>query len=130
MLFRSNTDISSFITNISFTGDGYTSDPGAMTPLRVTVSPEGDLTGGPVAGVFYGYVDTPEMVFLSVNAGDMEGQVYDLSLRSTPIATGFGRWTRISLEAGPVPEPSSLVTLGIGLATIAGLAWRRQRHPR
>ena len=44
-------------------------------------------------------------------------------------ATGVGHWVHTSLGVTPVSEPASLVMLGIGLATIAGLA-RRNRKGR
>jgi hypothetical protein len=54
----------------------------------------------------------------------------NVTLTSTPL---FGNPARapingIEIVANPVPEPSTLALLGLGVITVGGLAWRRRRE--
>jgi hypothetical protein len=124
-----NTDISGIIANLSFTGEGFTFNLLLnLSPESVTVTPAGDLTRGSGLSDFIGNMASgpSSTEHIVVQAFAMDAQLYVLNLNGDLFASGIGHWTRsISLGAAPVPEPASLATLGIGLATIAGVAWRR-----
>ena len=64
-----------------------------------------------------------------VNGIEIMGRLY-MQQGEPPVNTinsGYGLVTGFSTTAAPVPEPSSMLLLASGLATILGYGWRRKR---
>jgi glucose/arabinose dehydrogenase len=55
---------------------------------------------------------------------DLDGELYALITSSAPNGTGG---VVFRLAAAPIPEPGSLVLLGIGIAGLLGYNWRRRK---
>jgi hypothetical protein len=125
-----NTDISTFITSLSFTIDGLTFTAPSLHPEGVTVTSAGDLTMGSGLNRFVG-PDTTATFALLVRTGGMIGQDYDASSTTTgeTEGTGIGHWTLLLGEPAPVPEPSSFILCGIGGLGLIAVLLRRRRNP-
>jgi PEP-CTERM motif len=124
-----DTDISSFIIHLAFTGGGSSSPFGlpAFSPLDVTVTPTGDLTRGSGFGILQGF-DPSSTFDLIVNASGRSDQEYKVNSTSGDlVSSGVGHWTHTLLPLPAVPEPSTLVLATIGGVGALGYRWRRKR---
>jgi hypothetical protein len=124
-----DTDISSFITNLSFEGGGSSSpfELPAFRPLGVTVAPTGDLTRGSGFGIFQGF-DPSSTLELIVNAAGTNDREFTVQMASGDlVSSGVGHWTFAERPGTTVPEPPSLLLLSTALLPM--LVWQL-RHRR
>ena len=128
-----DTDISSFITNLSFEGGGSSSpfELPAFRPLGVTVAPTGDLTRGSGFGIFQGF-DFSSTFELLVNAVGTDDREFTVQMASGDlVSSGVGHWTFAERPGTTVPEPPSLLLLSTALLPM--LIWQirhRREAPR
>jgi PEP-CTERM motif len=124
-----DTDISSFITNLSFEGGGSSSrfELPAFRPLGVTVSTMGDLTRGSGFGIFQGF-DPSSTLELIVNATGTLDQEYTLQTTSGDlVSSGVGHWFFAERPGTTVPEPSTLTLAGVGVLCLISMVRLRRR---
>jgi hypothetical protein len=127
-----NTDISSFVTNLSFTVSlnavpDITFDPTTgFVPDGVTVTPTGEFT----SGRFEGNGDQGG-VSLDVDASSLESS-FILSIGGVgggELLTGEGAWSGPSAME-PVPEPGTWALVSVGALMLAVYGQRRRgTHP-
>ncbi len=124
-----DTDISSFITNLSFEGGGSRSpfELPAFRPLGVTVAPTGDLTRGSGFGIFQGF-DFSSTFELLVNAVGTNDREFTVQMASGDlVSSGVGHWTFSERPGTAVPEPSTLTLAGVGVLCLISMVRLRRR---
>ena len=124
-----DTDISSFIANLSFKGGGSSSpfELPAFRPLGVTVAPTGDLTRGSGFGIFQGF-DPSSTLELIVNAAGTNDQEFTVQTASGDlVSSGVGHWTFAERPGTAVPEPSTLTLAGVGVLCLISMVRLRRR---
>lgn len=98
-----------------------------FTARRVVTTDPGQYVGtGSLSPYFYAfaaaYADNPAIVFLPE---------YTTAVSDLPSVTGSETFTYYYGTSFPVPEPASVVSMGVGILGLAGLARaRRRRYPR
>jgi hypothetical protein len=127
------TDISSFITNLSFTANidvpPFTFDPASGFSAKVFVDPDGELTSGPPGegdSTFEGQSNENNgfKANLQVITCGMDCSSIDVSIESGGIASGSSDWCNndpntppiffcVPGSPPPVPEPATLVLLAL-----------------
>jgi hypothetical protein len=128
-----NTDISSFITDLSFawnplfTNDNLIFDVASgFHPEGVTVTPAGDLTKGPGKNLLTG-ADASNAAQLQIGTDGLFG-VVSLFWNFAPFS-GIDLWQRSPIPIGePVPEPATWALFGVGALMLAVYGQRRRNR--
>jgi hypothetical protein len=147
------TDISSFITNLSFTASidvpPFTFDPASgFVAQPVFVAPDGELgdSSSGVVSTFNGASNPNDdfIAHLQILTSGMFGSSIDVSIEDGGIGSGSGDWCNndpntpfppcpVPGSPGPVPEPATLPILGSVVLFVimarAGRFWRRSIPP-
>ena len=127
-----NTDISSFITNLSFTANidvpPFTFDPASgFVAKPVFVAPDGELGDGPPISTFSGVsndYDNDFIATLQVLTCGMDCSSIDVSIEDGGMSSGAGDWCNNDPNTPPfyqcvppiplpVPEPATLVLVAV-----------------
>jgi hypothetical protein len=130
-----DTDISSFITNLSFTISAlgpipsFTFDPASgFMPMHVKVTPSGELTGpeslfaGPSAPT---EGDGGDLIVFALEMRAQDFTLYDGNLAGE-VAVGSFDWTHTPLLGATVAEPASLALVVVGALTVVVCSWCRR----